>query len=954
MAAEDRIGRTFGGRYRADALLGRGGFGAVFQGVDLQSQRPVALKILHAHLAGEKEVLTRFRREALAATEIGHPNIVEVLEFGREGEDGDAWIAMELLEGQDCGQALREHGPFPVARLVHVLSQVCAGLGAAHDKGVVHRDLKLDNVFLTEDGTVKLVDFGVSKFLDQIDGASLMTRTGTTLGTPFYMSPEQAQGKKSVDARADIYALGVIAFKLLTGQHPFEDESYPMLVLKICTEPPPPVTRYRADVPPALEAVIERMLAKSPDARFPSCDAVQEALAPFAELDAAPQLREAPRTSATRASALGASQMGDAPTALSIDPITGEPLVPQLEEEARSAEAAVRGGSSGGKWIALLVALLGVGAGVWAITQGDEPGPDPDPTPAASLPEPAPPLVRPMRTPPGRELGWRWVNPLPRAMPTWNDVAVGGPGLVAMVGREGRAGRMVGGSLRQWATGVETELHAVAWIGPAQTIAVGDEGTILLLLQSGPRALRAGVTADLRAVAATGPTDAVAVGDDGTILRLPGLQPRPVASGREENLYGLHVTGAGRIYAAGQRGLVLRLDQEQVTVDRAPSGSTLRAIGGCAGSLYAAGDDGVVLRREGDPDGEGTWRRLNVAERQDWTDLTCDDGRVALSGNGGAVLLLSGDRSVKLESGGERGLRGIGGGADAPTWIVGDGGLLAQLERNRLHILTAGHTGTLFDVDLLGGAMVAVGAWGAVLRYDGERLTRAESPTDAALTGVAMLAEDRLVAVGDHGALLEITWDAARRIETPGDRGWRDVVAGGGALLAVGSDGAVMRGVPGALTEAQVPADDEGAPGLWAVTGTPDQAVAVGDRGAVFTLTGAGQTLRARCGAESLRAVAELDGVLLAAGEDGVVYRIEDAGCVEERRGGPTLHALGPAPRGGAMAVGSRGAAYVRAEDGTWSDLELDTDFELQSIFATERDVFVAGASGVVLRHPRL
>ncbi len=957
MATEDRIGRTFGGRYHAEEILGRGGFGAVFRATDTETGKPVALKILHAHLAGEREVITRFRREALAATEIGHPGIVEVLEFGREGEDGDAWIAMELLEGEDAGEALKSGGPFSVARLVGVLSEVCDALTAAHGKGVVHRDLKLDNVFLTQvdgaPGPVKLVDFGVSKFLEAIDGASLMTRTGTTLGTPFYMSPEQAQGKKGVDPRADIYALGVIAFKLLTAQHPFEDDSYPMLVLKICTEPPPPVTRYRSDVPIALEAVIERCLAKSPDARFQTCAELKAALVPFADLDVEPGLRKAPRTSDTRASALSSHSMADAPTALSIDPITGEPLVPSLEEEARGAEKSLKGGGMAAwKWVAVLLLVAGgIGAGVLALRQ-EEPN-EPLEERARPLPTSDDPVIRPMRTPVGAELGWRWVNPLPRAMPTWNAVAVGGPGLVAMVGREGRAGRMNGGALSQWATGIESELRAVAWIGPAQAIAVGDEGVVLLLLQSGPRKLETGVTTTLRDVAPLGATDAVAVGDDGMVLRLPGLRPSPLPTGREENLYGVHVTRGERTYAVGQRGIVLRIDGTTVTVDREPSGPALRAVTLCAGALYAVGDDGVVLQRDGDPEAAGTWRRINVTEREDWTDLSCDNGRAVASGDKGGVLMVSANgRSVRFDSGSERGLRGIGGAEDAPTWIVGDGGMLAQLEQSRLHILTAGHTGTLFDVHPLGGAMVAVGAYGAILRFNGERLTVAESPTDAALTGVAMLSEDRLVAVGDHGVVVEITWDAARTVEgAPREYGWRDVVAGGGTIVAVGTDGAFLRGVPGALAVSTLP--DVG--GLWAIAGTPSEAVAVGDGGAVVSVALAGQTLRARCGEATLRAVSfESTDVVWVAGDLGHIYRVEGGACTLERDGGPNLHALDFGPNGRLIALGSRGASYERAEDGTWAEFELDTDFELQTILRTERDVFIAGAGGVVMRHPRM
>ena len=834
-----------------------------------------------------------------------------------------------------------QDGPLPLGRAVRVAQQVCAALSAAHAKGIVHRDLKLDNIFFCADDRIKLLDFGVSKFLDAIDGASLMTRTGTTIGTPFYMSPEQAQGKKDIDSRADIYSLAVILFKLLTGQHPFEDESFPMLVLKICTEPPPPVTRYRADVPPAFEAVLNRMLEKTPDARFESCERVTEALQPFADHDAEPVIRDdAPKTAQSRAAALS---VASAPTALSIDPITGEPLVPALEEEAMKAQRAVSGGG-GGKWIALvLLVLVGAGAAGWWMSR-DEPAPDPDPEPVARLPEPAPPLVQPMRAPEGAELGWRWVNPMPFAMPTWNDVEVGGPGLVAMVGDRGESGRVVDDALRDWPSGVEADLHAVDWIGPAQAIAVGDAGTAVVLLMTGPRTLTTNVEADLRDVSAIGTTNAIVVGDEGTIIRFPGLRPTPVASGREEHLFGVHVNDE-TAWVVGQRGVILRVEGTEVSVEREPSGPSLRAVGGCGDALYAVGDERTVYRRDGD----GSWSRVNVEAREDWTDVACDRGRVVASGSRGGVLVLAGDRSVRIDSGGERGIRGVGSAEGGATWLVGDGGFLAQLQRNRLRILTAGHTGTLFDLATLGGALVTTGQWGAVLRFDGRRLVPAESPTDAALTALTLLEEDRLLAVGDHGTLIEITWDAVRAVESPGENGWRDVISGDGMLVAVGSDGAILRGTPGALTVTAIEGFEGG---LWAVDGSVDDAWAVGDAGAVLHLSSSASRAVTTCGTETLRGVWSDEGGAWIVGDAGI-FRLEGESCEAVHEGGP-LYDVGAGPHGRPMAVGAEGRALERSEDGSWAVLETGTTYELRAIHETDRDIYVVGAGGVVLRHPLL
>ena len=937
VSAAARIGQTIG-PYRLTALRGQGGFGAVYEGVDASGTK-VAVKVLHPRLVGDKEVLTRFRREARAAAAIGHPNIVEVIDTGED--DKDAWIAMELLEGRDATAVLNEEGPFPLGRAVRVAQQVCDALSAAHATGIVHRDLKLDNIFFCHDQSIKLLDFGVSKFLDAVDGASLMTRTGTTIGTPFYMSPEQAQGKKDIDARADIYSLAVILFKLLTGQHPFEDESFPMLVLKICTEPPPPITRYRADVPPAFEAVLNRMLEKTADARYANCDQVRQALQPFADHDREPKIRDdAPKTAQARAAAL---TMGAAPTALSIDPITGKPLVPALEEEAMKAQRAVNS-TGGGKWLGLvLVLLVGAGVGGWWFTQ-DEPDPEPEPEPVARLPQPAAPLVQPMRAPEGAELGWRWVNPMPFAMPTWNDVEVGGPGLVAMVGDRGQAGRIVNDALQDWPSGVEVDLHAIDWIGPAQAIAVGDAGTAVVLLMTGPRALTTSVEADLRDVSAIGTTNAIVVGDEGTIVRFPGLRPTPVSSGRDEHLFGVHVK-EDTAWAVGQRGLILRIEGDQVSVEREPSGPSLRAVGGCGDALYAVGDERTVYRRSD----TGQWSRVNVEPREDWTDVACDRGRVVASGSKGGVLMLSGDRSVRIDSGGERGIRGVGAAEGSPTWLVGDGGFLAQVQRNRLRILTAGHTGTLFDLATLGGSLVTTGRWGAVLRFDGQRLVAAESPTDAALTAMTLLEQDRLLAVGDHGTLVEITWDAVRTLEGPGDHGWRDVISHEGMLVAVGSDGAVLRGTPGALTVTNL-ADLEG--GLWAIDGSVDDAWAVGDAGTVVQLAASSGRVVTRCGEGTLRGIWVEESGAWIVGDAGV-YRLEGEDCSVAHEGGP-LFDVAVGPHGRPLAVGAEGRALERDQEGTWQRLETGTRYELRAIHETDRDIYVVGAGGVVLRHPKL
>ena len=299
---DPKLGMILQDRYRIIRQLGEGGMGAVYEGEHLLIKKRVAIKCLHAQYAQNPEVVARFHREALAATSIGHQNIIEVTDLGRF-PDGSVFMVLEYLQGRDFARLIDDEGPQPLGRVVRIVSQICDALIAAHAKEIVHRDLKPENVFLVRRGDdpdfVKLLDFGISKMKSSGDdpGAN-MTRTGMALGTPYYMAPEQAQGRKDVDHRADIYALGVILFRALTGQHPFEHDSYPMLVLKICTEPPPPLRRYRPDLPAEVEQIAARMLAKTPEERFQNCAAVKAALKPYEGFSEVPIVNEVARNDA--------------------------------------------------------------------------------------------------------------------------------------------------------------------------------------------------------------------------------------------------------------------------------------------------------------------------------------------------------------------------------------------------------------------------------------------------------------------------------------------------------------------------------------------------------------------------------------------------------------------------------------------------------------------------------
>ncbi|MEM1415587.1 MAG: serine/threonine-protein kinase [Myxococcota bacterium] len=958
VVAED--GRTWG----LEAVLGEGGFGAVYRASGPEGA--AAVKVLHPHLAAHEETVVRFQREALAAATIGSEHIVRVDASGIT--EGMPWIAMELLEGRDLRAVLEEEGPLVLGRACRIGMSICDGLTSAHAEDIVHRDLKLDNVFLLGDGSddrIKLVDFGVSKFLANVDGESLMTRTGTALGTPYYMSPEQAQGDKGVDARTDLYSLGVVLFKLLTDQHPFADPSYPMLVMKICTEPPPSVSEYRADVPPAFDAVLWRLLAKAKEGRFKNAKKVKEALAAFADAADPPQLNtQAQPTEEKPAIALAVTVASQAPgEPATVDGHTGEPVRPDLAEEAEALEETLEGRDRGKlkPALAILTGLLLLGAALVGLSRlgGEEPPPPPPPEPPprrVALPRPQPAVPVPLRTREPNALGWRWMNPVPKALPTWNGVDAASGGSVVMVGRRGGAARYVGGSLVGWASGTEKDLHGVAWIGPAQAIAVGDGGTIRALLLGGARAIESGTEVGLRAVVPVGTLDAFVVGDRGTLIKLTNLVAVPWETGREESLFDALLLDE-TLYAVGQRGVVLAIDTEtrRVRVER-EGGANLRAVGGCpGGDLYAVGDGGTVFRRQ-----DGRWQRAPLESREDLHGVACDRGRAVVAGGDGHAFLFTGDRSVRLESGSERGfLAASGDGSGDGAWIVGEGGLLARVASDRILLSTVGHTGALFGAASLAGIPFAVGRWGAVLRYRNDRFEERPSPTDSGLAALAPLGDGRLLAVGDSGALLAIRYDDAELLEPPPGpiTSWKDVVAAEGLVLAVGDGGATLRGAPEALVRGRV----DGAGALRALAGTPSRAVAVGAEGLVVRFGLGDAALPERCGGADLNDVSwSGSGPAWAVGAGGVIVRLEVEGalqCTEERAGdGTPLHAVGPGwDRERLLGVGDDGLALTRRDDGRWEPVDLDAaGFDLYGIHRDERDVYVVGAGGVIVRHARV
>jgi serine/threonine protein kinase len=305
------IGEVIDGKYRIDSLLGRGGMGTVYRATHLGTGRAVAVKVLVAGLTTDEDAVERFRREARAAGQMRHPNVVDVTDFGfaERGERRFAYLVMELLQGKTLRALLEAERTMPVDRAIDVLDQVCAALGEAHGRGILHRDLKPENIHLEPSArgyAVKVLDFGIAKLLHGASSGSPtassaplpiattsslaetlptppsgpidpgLTRLGAALGTPLYMSPEQWLGE-GIDARADVYSLGVVAYEMLTGAPPFEGKER-WIGLEHARDPPPALVERAPSVPHRIARVIEAALAKEPDARPPSATAFAAAL----------------------------------------------------------------------------------------------------------------------------------------------------------------------------------------------------------------------------------------------------------------------------------------------------------------------------------------------------------------------------------------------------------------------------------------------------------------------------------------------------------------------------------------------------------------------------------------------------------------------------------------------------------------------------------------------------
>src|SRR5947208_9945497 len=265
---------VLGDRYQLQDPIGRGGMATRYRGQDLRMDRVVAIKVLREVYSTDPKFVTRFQREAKAASALQHPNIVQVYDYGQT--DGNYFIVMELVEGTDLRRYLRSRGVLAVDRAIIIAHDVALGLGAAHRRGIVHRDVKPQNVLVGRGGSIKLTDFGIASVYKDIN-AERLTTTGMTLGTVQYYAPEQAQGE-IVSPAADVYALGLVMYEMLTGRTPFDGDTPVAVAMQHIQDVPTPPSQLNPNIPPALEEIILRSLEKDPRDRYRDGDALAFAL----------------------------------------------------------------------------------------------------------------------------------------------------------------------------------------------------------------------------------------------------------------------------------------------------------------------------------------------------------------------------------------------------------------------------------------------------------------------------------------------------------------------------------------------------------------------------------------------------------------------------------------------------------------------------------------------------
>lgn len=391
-----RAGLVVAGKFRLDACIGQGGMGSVWSATHLGLGNQIAIKLISREFARSPDALRRFDAEAKAAARLQSRHVVQVYDHGTL-EDGSPYIAMELLSGESLQQRIDRTGALPLDETVHILAQCCKALGRAHAFGIVHRDIKPDNIFLArspdEDGyIVKILDFGVAKMAVG-GGDQSTTKTGAVLGTPLYMSPEQARGQRNIDHRSDLYSLGVVAYTMITGRIAFSGESFGEILLKICAEPLPSL-QAAANVPASLDRWFQRVCARDPEHRCASAQEFVESLRTATGMFGS-------SSPGTGAPAGAASGMGSAGVARTQADTGSEWRLPPAAPAQSLAEANVSISAAGlprrprGLALAAVAAVAGLAVGAAAFLamprRGGAPSGDSSHATAAASATPAPP-----------------------------------------------------------------------------------------------------------------------------------------------------------------------------------------------------------------------------------------------------------------------------------------------------------------------------------------------------------------------------------------------------------------------------------------------------------------------------------------------------------------------------------------------------------------------------------
>jgi len=361
------VGSVLGGSYRITRLIGQGGMGAVYEGVQTRLERRVAVKLMARELSSNPEAIARFRREAEVTSQIGHPHIVQVFDFG-QAPGGEPYIVMEYLEGEDLEKRIQRVGQLPLPAASQIVRQVSSALSATHAKGIIHRDLKPANVFLLsvegETDFVKVVDFGISKVRS---ASTKLTAALAVMGTPNYMAPEQAAGRvNDIDARTDQWALACIAYELVAGRPPFVGEDVASLLYQVIHQAPDPLAAFNPGLPSAVDGVLRRALSKTQAERFPTLTEFSRAFEGAAAGRAVPATAVAPARPPT---AVAAGPAGASATTFS----------GAAGEAGASGEAGetFRVRPRRHWWLAAVGAAAALGVGAYAMVSRRAPAPGP-------------------------------------------------------------------------------------------------------------------------------------------------------------------------------------------------------------------------------------------------------------------------------------------------------------------------------------------------------------------------------------------------------------------------------------------------------------------------------------------------------------------------------------------------------------------------------------------------